>query len=64
MDETEEVLGCPERLFLGGGRGGVDFCSHSIIPTLNIPPPPENWVPKKGVATFKITQLAFAHVRQ
>ena len=49
--------------FLGGG--GLIFVPirssrHLISPPL----PTENWVPKKGVATFKITQLAFAYVRQ
>ena len=52
--------------------GGVDFCPHSIILSLEIwsnpptPPPPCAWElgAKKRVATFTITQLAFAHVRQ
>ena len=71
IDETEDVLGCPECClgfvgnpwFFFGGR--VDFCPHSIIPSLEIRSTPlENWVSKKGVAKFEITQIAFAHLRQ
>ena len=48
--------------------GGVDFCPHSIILSLEIwscPPPPRLRTGcQKRVATFTIAQLAFAHVRQ
>ena len=50
--------------------GGVDFCPHSIILSLeiwsNAPPPPRAWElgAKKRIATFTIAQLAFAHMRQ
>ena len=52
-------------LFLGGGGY---FCPHSIILSLEIwsshPPPCLRTGCQKRVATFKITQLAFAHVGQ
>ena len=48
--------------------GGGYFCPHSIILSLEIwsshPPPCLRTGCQKRVATFKITQLAFAHVGQ
>ena len=53
--------------FFFGGGGGY-FCPHSIILSLEIwsshPPPCLRTGCQKRVATFKITQLAFAHVGQ
>ena len=59
-----ETLG----FFFCGVEGWADFCLHSIIPSLEIRCtylPLANWVPNKELLHFsKITQLAFAHVKQ
>ena len=65
IDETEEVLGC---LFFFGG-GGLIFVpirSFCHLKSGGNPPSPRAWElgAKKRAATFPITQLGFAHVRQ